>query len=134
MNRTAIIKCANYQQDSVDRAVRESLNLLGGIERYVRPGSRVLIKPNLVTDRRPDEAVTTHPAVVKTLIQVVQAASGLVTIADSPGGPFSHKRLEEIYAVSGMAQVAAETGAHLNYDLSAVNLPHPIPKANSSRV
>lgn len=125
MNRTAIIKCTDYRQDRVDRAVQESLNLLGGIERYVRPGARVLIKPNLITARRPDEAVTTHPAVVKALVQVVQAAGGLVTIADSPGGPFSHKRLERVYAASGMAQVAAETGAHLNYDLSTVNLPHP---------
>jgi uncharacterized protein (DUF362 family)/Pyruvate/2-oxoacid:ferredoxin oxidoreductase delta subunit len=125
MSRTAIIKCVDYQQNRVDKAVRESLILLGGIERYVRPGARVLIKPNLITARRPDEAATTHPAVVKALVQVVQAAGGLVTIADSPGGPFSRKRLEEIYAASGMAQVAAETGAHLSYDLSAVNLPHP---------
>jgi uncharacterized protein (DUF362 family) len=64
MNKIAIVQCADYQQDNVDRTVRESLNLLDGIERYVRPGTRVLIKPNLVTDRRPDEAVTTHPAVV----------------------------------------------------------------------
>jgi uncharacterized protein (DUF362 family)/Pyruvate/2-oxoacid:ferredoxin oxidoreductase delta subunit len=125
MSRTAIIKCTDYRQDRVNRAVRESLNLLGGIERYVRPGARVLIKPNLITARQLEEAVTSHPAVVKALVQVVQAAGGLVTIADSPGGPFSHKRLEEIYAASGMAQVAAQTGARLNYDLSTVNLPHP---------
>jgi uncharacterized protein (DUF362 family)/Pyruvate/2-oxoacid:ferredoxin oxidoreductase delta subunit len=125
MNKIAIVKCADYQQDKVDRAVRESLNLLGGIERYVWPGAKVLIKPNLITARRPDEAATTHPAVVKALVQIVQAAGGLVTIADSPGGPFSRKRLEEVYTASGMDQVAAETGAHLNYDLSAVNLPHP---------
>ena len=124
MSRTAIIKCTDYRQDRVDRAVQESLNLLGGIERYVQPGAKVLIKPNLITARRPEEAVTSHPAVVKALVQVVQAAGGLVTIADSPGGPFSHKRLEEIYAASGMTQVAAETGARLNYDLSTVNLPH----------
>jgi uncharacterized protein (DUF362 family)/Pyruvate/2-oxoacid:ferredoxin oxidoreductase delta subunit len=124
MSRTAIIKCTDYRQDRVDRAVQESLNLLGRIERYVQPGAKVLIKPNLITARRPEEAVTTHPAVVKALVQVVQAAGGLVTIADSPGGPFSHKRLEEIYAASGMTQVAAETGARLNYDLSTVNLPH----------
>ena len=125
MSRTAIIKCTDYRQDRVNRAVRESLNLLGGIERYVRPGARVLIKPNLIRARRPEEAVTSHPAVVKALVQVVQAAGGLVTMADSPGGPFSHKRLEEIYVASGMAQVAAETGARLNYDLATVNLPHP---------
>jgi len=125
MSRTAIVKCADYQQDRVDRAVQESLNLLGGIEHHVRPGARVLIKPNLITARQPDEAVTTHPAVVKALVQVVQAAGGLVTIADSPGGPFSRKRLKEVYAASGMAQVAAETGARLNYDLATVNLPHP---------
>jgi len=125
MSKTAVVKCAAYQQDNVDSAVREGLNLLGGIERYVWPGAKVLVKPNLITARRPDEAATTHPAVVKALVQVVQAAGGLVNIADSPGGPFSHERLEEIYATSGLAQVAAETGARLNYDLTTVNLPHP---------
>jgi uncharacterized protein (DUF362 family)/Pyruvate/2-oxoacid:ferredoxin oxidoreductase delta subunit len=125
MSRTAIVQCADYQQDRVDRAVRQSLNLLGGIERYVWPGAKILVKPNLITARRPDEAVTTHPTVVRALVQFVQAAGGLVTIADSPGGPFSHERLEEIYATSGLAQVAAETGARLNYDLTTVDLPHP---------
>jgi uncharacterized protein (DUF362 family)/Pyruvate/2-oxoacid:ferredoxin oxidoreductase delta subunit len=125
MNKIAIVQCADYQQDNVDRAVRESLDLLGGIGCYVRPGAKVLVKPNLITVRRPDEAATTHPTVVKALVQIVQAAGGLVTIADSPGGPFSRKRLAEVYAASGITQVATETGARLNYDLSAVNLPHP---------
>ena len=33
--------------DDVARQVREAVNLLGGMERFVKPGDRVLVKPNM---------------------------------------------------------------------------------------
>ena len=37
---------------------------LGGLERYIKPGMKVAIKPNLVAKRRPETAATTHPEIV----------------------------------------------------------------------
>lgn len=83
----------------------------------LKPGMRVLIKPNLVLKRAPEEATTTHPAVVEAIIRCVQDCGVTdITIADSPGGPFTEGALRGIYEVSGMTGVAERTGAKLNYD------------------
>ncbi len=42
---------------------------LGGMEQFVRPGDRVVIKPNIGWDRNPGQAANTHPLVVKTLVE-----------------------------------------------------------------
>ena len=44
---------------------------LGGMKQFVRPGDRVVVKPNIGWDRNPEQAATTHPLVVQAL--VVQA-------------------------------------------------------------
>lgn len=48
----SIVKCEDYTPSNVLKAVREAINLLGGIERFVRPGQKVLLKPNLLSARR----------------------------------------------------------------------------------
>ncbi|MCE5264334.1 MAG: DUF362 domain-containing protein [Deltaproteobacteria bacterium] len=45
-------------------ATRRALEALGGISRFVKPGQRVIIKPNMSFARTPDFAATTHPLVV----------------------------------------------------------------------
>ena len=47
-------------------------------------GQRVLIKPNLLLAARPEQAVTTHPRVVRAVVQYVQEEGGRPVIADSP--------------------------------------------------
>lgn len=88
-----------------------------GADRQIKPGMRVLIKPNLVLKRAPEEATTTHPAVIEAIVRCVQDCGATdIIIADSPGGPFTESALRGIYEVSGMAGVAERTGAKLNYD------------------
>ena len=43
------------------------LLLIGGIEKFVSPGQKVLLKPNLLGTFEPDKAVTTHPELVKAI-------------------------------------------------------------------
>ncbi len=54
--------------------VRESINLLGGMEHFVKPGDKVVVKPNIGWDRSPEQAANTHPLVVKTLIELALEA------------------------------------------------------------
>jgi len=126
MNHTvALVKCTTYEDDAVQAAVRRSVELLGGIERYVRPGQRVLLKPNLLRATTPEETVCTHPSVVKAVVRLVQEAGGHPVIGDSPGGPFRAAWLRPVYNRSGMTQVAEETGAELNWDFGQTRLSHP---------
>ncbi len=54
--------------------VRAAVDKLGGMERFVRPGDRVVVKPNIGWDRTPAEAANTHPAVVAELCRLARRA------------------------------------------------------------
>ena len=91
------------------RAVRDALRLLGcdasGFDRpewnpfgaWMRPGERVLVKPNWVMHRHPDEdrlgieaardCLVTHPGVLRAVLDYVQLAlrgEGRIVLADAP--------------------------------------------------
>jgi len=123
--RVALWRCPSYEAKQVEAAVEQAVAALGGMPAFVRPGQRVLLKVNLLTRRPPEAAVTTHPALVRAVVREVQKAGGHPVIYDSPGGPFTRKSLEAIYKATGMAEVAAEMGAELNWDLSSVEVPNP---------
>ncbi len=49
------------------RATLAAVEGLGGMARFVRPGARVVLKPNIGWDRTPEQGANTHPEVVRAL-------------------------------------------------------------------
>src|SRR5512136_3255306 len=80
----SIVRCENYDEQKVLIALRESVNLIGGIQTFIKQGSRVLLKPNLLFGKSPEKAVTTHPSILRGMIQIVREAGGIPSIGDSP--------------------------------------------------
>jgi uncharacterized protein (DUF362 family)/Pyruvate/2-oxoacid:ferredoxin oxidoreductase delta subunit len=76
---------------------------------YVKPGERVLLKPNMLAAKTPEKAVTTHPEVLRAVIELVREAGGIPLVGDSPGIGGMRKVAEK----SGMLQVVEESGAEL---------------------
>jgi len=109
MNRVCLQRLADYQPDRVAEALRELLAPPGGMGAFVRPGQRVLLKPNLLAGKDPDQAVTTHPEIVRAVIRLVQEAGGQVRVGDSPGigSP------AQVARKAGIQQVLDETGVEL---------------------
>ncbi len=107
----SVVGCEAYALDAVRQAVTAVLAPLGGMEQFVRPGMRVLLKPNLLSATDLEQAVTTHPAVVEAVVEQVQAAGGTALIGDSPAGPVAEQ--PPVWRVGGMAGVAERTGAKL---------------------
>ncbi|MGC9330198.1 MAG: DUF362 domain-containing protein, partial [Candidatus Hinthialibacter sp.] len=64
--------------------VQRSIDLLGGIESFVKRGDRVLLKPNLLFGRSPEKAVTTHPAVIEATARLALDCGAKVFVGDSP--------------------------------------------------
>ena len=63
--------------------VAKVLAPLGGMGRFVKPGDRVVIKPNIGWDRSPEQGATTHPLVVKALVlQALAAGAARVLVFD----------------------------------------------------
>ena len=55
-------------------ATRAAVELLGGIKEFVKPGDRVVIKPNMSFSTPPERASNTHPEVVQTLADMCKEA------------------------------------------------------------
>lgn len=107
----SVVRCETYELAAVRSAIRAALEPLGGMAAFVRPGMSVLLKPNLVSAADPERAVTTHPAVVQSVVELVQEAGGVALIGDSPGSPA--REVPHVYRKTGMSDVAECTGARL---------------------
>lgn len=81
----SLVKASAYDYRIVYDAVKDAVDLLGGMDRFVKPGERVLLKPNLLSSEAAEKAVTTHPIIVKAVIQMVREAGGRPVVGDSPG-------------------------------------------------
>ncbi len=98
---------ANYDPTQVKNALHLLLEPLGGISRYIKPGQKVLIKPNLLSGKAPEKAVTTHPEIVRQVILMVQEAGGIASVGDSPG----LGKPENVARKCGILDVVEATGA-----------------------
>ncbi|MCJ2533522.1 MAG: DUF362 domain-containing protein, partial [Candidatus Thermoplasmatota archaeon] len=106
----SLVRCATYDPLTVDASVRMAVDLLGGISEHVKSGERILIKPNMLAARRPDQAVTTHPEVVRATIRLVKEAGGIPVVGDSPAGPSTERILRHLADRTGISEVCVQEG------------------------
>ena len=111
MVKVAISRCGDYDGANVYEAVRKALDLIGGIGSFVRPGMKVLLKPNMLSPHKAEDAVTTHPEVVRAVARLVKEAGGIVSLGDAPGG-YGYN-IDEILETSGIKKVADEEGIEI---------------------
>jgi len=117
MGKVCCVNAANYDLENVQNAIDRTFALLE-IESKIKPEFRVLIKPNLLMKRRPEEATTTHPQVILAVISKLKSLGVKdIVVADSPGGLYNKTLLLDIYNASGMKGVADKTGAALNINV-----------------
>lgn len=105
----SIVKVENYDDSVVRAGLHELLATLGGMGSFVRPGERVLLKPNMLSPNSPEKAVTTHPAIVREVIRLVREAGGIPFVGDSPGVGGVQRVAEK----SGILEVLRDTGVEL---------------------
>lgn len=87
--------------------VTHSIELLGGMEQFVRRGDTVVIKPNIGWDRSPEQAANTHPMVVQGLIEMVlDSGASRVDLFDNT---CNEKR--RCYQNSGMTDMVKSFGS-----------------------
>ena len=91
----ALTRCPDYSPAAVQMAVDKVLDDIGGMGSIVSPGKSVLLKPNMLTDREPECAVTTHPEIVRALIRTVRKHGGRPMVADSPANVTKIERVWE---------------------------------------
>lgn len=107
---SAVVPCSDYA--NAENALRAAIEAIGGLD-FVRPGMRVAIKANLVAAMKPEQAATTHPALVAALVKMLAERGAHAVVGDSPGGLFNAAALAAVYQATGMREAEA-AGAELN--------------------
>jgi uncharacterized protein (DUF362 family)/Pyruvate/2-oxoacid:ferredoxin oxidoreductase delta subunit len=120
---TSIVQCEDYQPAKVFKRVEESIALLGGLDSFIKPGDRVLLKPNFLIGRAPEKCVNTHFAVVKAIATLVLSAGGKPVIGDSPQMGSAFKVAEKC----GIVSVAQELGIEI-VEFEPIEVKHPAGK------
>jgi uncharacterized protein (DUF362 family)/NAD-dependent dihydropyrimidine dehydrogenase PreA subunit len=125
MEKVYATRCSDY--DKAEGQMVNLLEMMGGIETFISPGERVVLKTNLLAAAKPEKAVTTHPSIVSSIARMAKDISTEPIIADSPGSgyPYTERLLEKTYRMTAMDQVAAETGIDLNFDTSYQVVSYP---------
>ncbi|RKY32455.1 MAG: hypothetical protein DRP74_02450 [Candidatus Omnitrophota bacterium] len=110
----SIVSCRNYQRNQVQEAVKKAIELIGGISKFVRPGSRVLVKPNLLMAVAPEAGIDTHPEVVRAVVKILKEINCRVILGDAPSVWAGHsENTERVYELSGVKKICEEEGVRL---------------------
>jgi uncharacterized protein (DUF362 family) len=88
-----LIRKASYEAGSLRSVIREMLESRG--EDWIRPGARVVIKPNMLTAAEPDLAIVTHPLVIRTVAEYLLERGAQVQVSDSPPLGSFHKQVRQ---------------------------------------
>lgn len=115
--------CEDYSEQKVRAALEAALSAVQGFS-FVKPGMKVVIKTNLVAAAKPEAAVTTHPALLCALTDLLTERGATVVIGDSPGGLYNAVYVNRIYNACGM-QAVKERGALLNQNFEKTEAENP---------
>jgi uncharacterized protein (DUF362 family) len=90
-----------------EKAVSEAIRLTGGINKYVKPGDIVVVKPNMAFNSPPELKANTDPIIVRTVVHLCfQALASKVYVFDRT---VNNPKLT--YVTSGIADAAKSAGA-----------------------
>ena len=98
---------------------------LGGMEKFVKKGAVVVVKPNIGWDRTPEQAANTHPAVVAALVELsYKAGAKRVNVFD-----VTCNDARRCYENSGIQQAAKDKGAQVyfadSWNVVKAKFPYP---------
>ena len=97
-----IVQPATYDPVNLPVQIDMILDSLGGRD-IIRPGMRVLLKPNLLAPAPPEKAILTHPLVVRAVARYALDCGATVQLSDSP----AMGSIERVLKTSGIQDAIA---------------------------
>ncbi len=115
-------RCQSYEVDQLLDALYTAVEDAGA---YDVSGKRVLLKPNILRDAKPERAITTHPEFLRAVIRLTRDAGATrILVGDSPG---IHRSNFDAH-ISGIRSVVEQEGAEwVDFDRGKTNVAVPDP-------
>ena len=79
-----LTRCSDYSRPKIAEALQRQFKLLGGLEKFVRPGDSVLLKPNFIAPRSRYHATQTDPAIILETARLLKDFGARPFVGDSP--------------------------------------------------
>ncbi|UCH89573.1 MAG: DUF362 domain-containing protein [Thermoplasmata archaeon] len=107
----SLVRSKITDESKIEEMVRTVLEPLGGVEGFVSKGDRVVLKPNLVTNRKYFTGATTDPLIVLALIhELKRIGVSDITVAD---GSWVGCPTERAFTATGLSGLCAREGVKL---------------------
>ena len=109
MEKVSVLKCSSYDVEEIYRVIKKSLL---DINFEIPKNKKVLLKPNVLSQKKPETAVDTHPAVIDALCKLLKENNNEIWIGDS-GGVTAYGGTKAAFKISGIEDVAKKYNAKL---------------------
>lgn len=117
--RVAVTEGSTVDRLEIERSINQILDMIGGLSELVRPGTSVLLKPNLSFDYESPQHRYHQQEFVAAVGRLVKQCGGEVLIGDTI--PFPEESTEAVWQRSGMTEIARRDGFHLvNFEKNGV--------------
>lgn len=111
--KVSVNYCEDYSFKAVDECLEKGLASIGGLNSFVKPKMKVMLKCNLSKKCEPNDALTTHPMIVSVLAEKIFKLGASCVIVDTAES-CSNNAMDRIYEVTEMLNVSNEGYAELN--------------------
>jgi len=105
-NIVAKVKCSSYDLHKVEDSIKSALKQIGNVDKVLKKGKKILLKPNLVSPLTPEKAATTHPIVIEAVIRILKE----MEIEDIWIGDSGVHGTPKIFSVCGINDLADKYG------------------------
>ena len=119
----SVIPCHSYEEGPLEEALFKLLEPFDALL-TIKPQMTVIVKANLVSAMKPEEAATTHPAVLRAICRLLMKKGARVILGDSPGGLYNAAFVERVYRASGMTELEKD-GVILNRNFDQKEASYP---------
>lgn len=94
MSEQAVVSIARVN-DSIESAVTEAVESIGGLSTMVSEGDTVLIKPNFIREEPSFTGTTTNIEVVKAIVKLVKEAKAIPIVGEASGNLYDTEAIYE---------------------------------------
>lgn len=121
----ALDGCTEYNPDLIAQIIEKQLSGIG-LTAEMLHGKNIVIKPNLVMNKKPDFSATTHPTVIAGAARALRSmGAGELYLAESSGGPYTESTIRLHYNGCGIKEIAEQENIILNYSTASSIMQFP---------
>lgn len=117
----SLIRCDDYNLDDVKQKMLECVNLLGGIEKFIKKDSKVFVKLNCIGPFPAEMGITTHPVFVDAIISLILTQTKNIIIGDNP----ATRDITYTLKKNGVYQVVEKYGLQIINPKELVKINNP---------